>query len=62
MPWNVKKSTLLVRQAVSSSRNAIAVNIQPKTYGFGMAGFGAGNLGLEATISVFSQDGECTAF
>jgi len=43
-------------RAVSSS-NAIAVNIQPRTYSFSGDGFGAGSLGLKATINVFSQDG-----
>jgi len=30
----------------------IAVNIKPRTYGYGLAGYGAGQAGLEATINV----------
>jgi len=39
---------------------SIAVNIKPRTYGYGLAGYGAGVAGLEATINVhndaFSDD------
>ena len=50
-----------VRNASPSTTNAIAVNIKQKTYGYGLAGFGAGSLGLEATIDVYSKDGKCTS-
>ena len=29
------------------------MNIKPRTYGYGLAGFGAGVAGLEATIAVY---------